>query len=165
VYVGGEAREETIKEEAGRFDILHFATHGILDDVNPLYSRLLFSQSASPVEDGLLEAREIMRLNLRARLAILSACETGRGRIGAGEGMIGMSWALFVAGCPRTVVSQWKVSSASTAELMIDFHRRLRENGSSPAVALREAALHLREKPEYRSPFYWAPFVVVGAGQ
>lgn len=154
-----EAREELVKAEAGGFDILHFATHGILDDQNALHSRLVFSPPAQPREDGLLEAREIMRLDLRARLAVLSACETARGRVSSGEGLIGMSWALFVAGVPATVVSQWKVDSTSTSELMIAFHRNLRQ-GRSNAEALRRAALATRAN--YRHPFYWAPFVVVG---
>lgn len=165
VHLRGEAREEVVKAEAGGFDVLHFATHGVLDDRNALYSRLVFSPPVAPGEDGLLEAREIMRLDLDARLAVLSACETARGRVGAGEGMIGLSWALFVAGVPTTVVSQWSVDSASTAELMIEFHRNLRIPGRSTAEALRLAALATRNRPAYRHPFYWAPFVVVGSGR
>ena len=103
-----------------------------------------------------------MRLDLRAGLAVLSACETARGRVSTGEGVIGMTWALFVAGVPATVVSQWKVDSASTADLMIELHRNLRVPGRTKAEALRNAALKTRAK--YRHPFYWAPFVVVGHG-
>lgn len=160
VYLRAEAREEVVKAEAGSFDVLHFATHGVLDDRNALYSRLVFSPPSAKSEDGLLEAREIMRLDLRARLAVLSACETARGRVGEGEGLIGMSWALFVAGAPASVVSQWKVDSTSTTDLMIEFHRGLRVNGRSNAEALRRAALHVRAK--HKHPFYWAPFVVIG---
>ena len=126
VFVGAEATEERAKAEMGRFRILHFATHGILDGTNPMYSHVVLSQSKSGTgEDGLLEAREIMRMHLEADLAILSACQTGRGRISRGEGVIGMSWALFVAGCSTSVVSQWNVESNSTARLMIEFHRAL----------------------------------------
>ncbi len=165
VYVGADAREDTVKAEAARFRVIHFATHGVLDDANPLYSRLILASSGSRSDDGLLEAREIMQLNLDADLVVLSACDTGRGRAGAGEGLIGLTWALFVAGCPTTVASQWKVSSQSTADLMIDFHRRLRSNADiSPAVALRDAALQVRRNPEYRHPFYWAAFVLIGDG-
>ena len=160
VYLRGEAREEVVKAEAGAYDVLHFATHGVLDDRNALYSRLVFSPPSAKTEDGLLEAREIMRLQLRARLAVLSACETARGRVGDGEGLIGMSWALFVAGAPASVVSQWKVDSTSTTDLMIEFHRNLRVNGRTNAEALRRAALKVRAKNKH--PFYWAPFVVVG---
>jgi CHAT domain-containing protein len=160
VYVGGEANEARAKAETGDSRVLHFATHGILNEASPMYSQLVLSQ-ASGDEDGLLEAWEILNLDLNADLAVLSACETGRGRVGAGEGVIGLSWAFFVAGCPTTVVSQWKVESASTTELMLAFHRSLRK-GQSKAEALRSAALKLLGDSRYRHPFYWAGFVVVG---
>jgi CHAT domain-containing protein/tetratricopeptide (TPR) repeat protein len=171
VYVGAEAREERVKAEAGGYRILHLATHGILNDSNPMYSHLVLAQAeGDSKEDGLLEAWEIMKLDLNADLAVLSACETARGRVGAGEGMIGLSWALFVAGCPTSVLSQWKVESASTTELMVEFHCQLKSQmatGSSrisAARALREAALKLQRTNRYRHPFYWAGFVVTGKG-
>jgi CHAT domain-containing protein len=125
-----------------------------------------------PGEDGLLEAWELMQMRLDAELVVLSACETARGRVTAGEGLIGLSWALFVAGSPTTVVSQWKVESASTTELMLDFHRHLQEGFScadvagrtTKAEALRLAALRLLRSERYAHPFYWAGFVMIGDG-
>jgi CHAT domain-containing protein len=104
-----------------------------------------------------------MEMELNADLVVLSACETARGRVGLGEGIIGISWALFVAGSPATVVSQWKVESRSTTRLMVNLHQRLRA-GTPPAMALRRAALKLLRSDSYRHPFYWAPFVVTGDG-
>ena len=118
IYIGREAREDRVKAEAGQARILHFATHGTLNNASPMYSHLVLAQGDTN-EDGLLEAWELMQLDLKADLAVLSACETARGRFGAGEGMIGLTWALFVAGVPATVVSQWKVESASTRDLMV----------------------------------------------
>jgi CHAT domain-containing protein len=166
VYVGAEAREDRAKAEAAQAGILHFATHGILNDAAPLYSHLMLAQGDKN-EDGLLEAWELMQLDLKADLAVLSACETARGRFGAGEGVIGLTWALFVAGVPATVVSQWKVESASTRELMIAFHRRLRAPaaGTTKAAALRQAALSVLKNPATSHPFYWAGFVLVGDGR
>jgi len=171
VYIGAEAREERVKAEAGSYRILHFATHGILNDSSPMYSQLLLAQSeADANEDGLLEAWEIMKLNLNADLVVLSACDTARGRVGAGEGMIGLSWAFFVAGSPTSILSQWKVDSASTTELMVEFHRQLKAQMANPgdsfsaARALREADLKLLRSERYRHPFYWAGFVVTGKG-
>ena len=165
LLLGEGARESEFKADAQHFDVLHFATHGVLNNRAPLYSYLLFAQTnLGPDEDGFLEARELMQMNLPARLAVLSACETARGGIHAGEGVIGLSWALFIAGCPTTVVSQWKVDSESNTVLMVDFHRRLHA-GASPADALRDASLALAKNPEYRHPFYWAPFVVVGVNR
>src|SRR5262249_43818888 len=174
VYTGAEAREDRAKAEAGAYRILHLATHGILNDSSPMYSHLLLAQSEGNInktgEDGLLEAWEIMKLDLKADLTVLSACETARGRVGGGEGMIGLAWALFVAGCPTSVVSQWKVDSTSTTELMLEFHRQLKSQMTAPggglgaARALREAALKLQRTAAYRHPFYWAGFVAAGKG-
>jgi CHAT domain-containing protein len=167
VYIGAEAREDRLKAEAGQARILHFATHGILNNASPMYSQLVLAQGEKN-EDGLLEAWELMRLDLKADLAVLSACETARGRFGAGEGLIGLTWAMFIAGVPSTVVSQWKVESASTRELMLNFHRHLLAPQASAklkatkAGALRQAALTLMNNPETGHPFYWAGFVLVG---
>ena len=119
---------------------------------------------------GCLEAREIMQMDLKADLVVLSACQTGRGRISRGEGVVGMSWALFVAGCPTSVVSQWNVESNSTTRLMIEFHRALLSlnQGSnrvtSSAEALRQAALKMLKTPGFSAPVLWAGFIVVGDG-
>jgi CHAT domain-containing protein len=171
VFTGPEAREELIKESSARYRILHLATHGILNDVSPMYSHVLLSQTPGKSdEDGLLEAWEMMNLDLNADLVVLAACETARGRVGTGEGMIGMSWALFVAGCPRAVVSQWKVEVSSTTALMVEFHKKFKtrfvnqQSAVSTAEAMRQAALKVMKNPEYVHPFYWGGFVVIGDG-
>jgi CHAT domain-containing protein/Tfp pilus assembly protein PilF len=162
VLTGANAREDVFKTKAIDFDVVHFATHGVLNDRAPLYSYLLMSQeNLAPGEDGLIEAWELMQMKLHARLAVLAACETARGKISEGEGVIGLSWALFAAGCPSAVVSQWKVDSASNTDLMLEFHRRYRR-GAKAADALRDASLALAKDPRYRHPFYWAPFVAIG---
>ena len=169
IFVGPEARKKLFKTEAGKYAYIHLATHGILDDSNPMYSRLVMSRADNDqTDDGLLEAREIMQLDLHADLVVLSACQTARGRFGAGEGMIGMSWAFFVAGVPTMIASQWKVDSTSTAALMITFHKLLKEQGSSEGSikpnALRQAALNVMKDQRYRHPFFWAGFVLIGNG-
>ena len=168
IHVGSDARESTFKSEAGQYRILHLATHGLLDDTNPMYSNLLLTPEADGKEDGLLEAHEIMQMDLRADLAVLSACETGRGRISAGEGVIGLAWAFFVAGTPSTVVSLWNVESINTAELMLEFHRHLHaatlsgQDTLQTAESLRQAQLHLLHSSHSAHPFYWAGFSTVG---
>jgi CHAT domain-containing protein len=171
VYTGADAREDRAKREAGNYRILQFATHGILNNGSPMYSHLVLARAEGDSnEDGLLEAHEMMKLNLHADMVVLSACETGRGRIGAGEGLIGMSWALFVAGSATTIASQWKVESASTNELMLEFHRNLKSGSEdaqmqiTKARALQQAALKLMRDGRYAHPFYWAGFVVMGDG-
>jgi CHAT domain-containing protein len=168
VLIGPQAREATVKMEAGKYRVLHFATHALLDDRNPMYSRILLaSEAEGSLEDGLLEAWEVMKLDLSAELVVLSACQTARGRVAAGEGVIGMSWALFVAGCPTVVVSQWQVDSARSTELMIEFHRHLigaraaGRRAPTKAEALQQAALKLLHGP-YNHPAYWAGFILIG---
>jgi CHAT domain-containing protein len=168
VMTGSQADKERWKAQAPEYRILHLATHGVLNSNNPLYSYLVMNRVAGTQEDSVLSAREILGMNLDADLTVLSACETARGKFRFGEGLIGMSWAFLVAGTPTTVVSQWKVDSASTSSLMVAFHRSLKASGTAPlsgrAEALRGAVLALLQTPEYRHPFYWAGFAMIGNG-
>src|SRR5258707_657843 len=167
VFIGRDASERTFKALAPTYSVIHLATHGVVDNRNPLYSHLLLTKTEGDSEnDGLLEAREIMDMNLRADLVVLSACETANGRISPGEGVVGMSWAFFVAGTRSMVVSQWKVNSASTSELMTAFyenpHSDKNEANKNGAQAIRRAALTLLKDDRYRHPFYWAGFLMIG---
>jgi CHAT domain-containing protein len=163
VYVGREAREDRFKADAPRHSIVHLATHGVLDESSPLYSHLVLSPGAEgSAEDGLLEAWELLDLDLDADLVILAACETGRGRIASGEGIVGTMWALFAAGAQATIASQWKVEASSTTRLMTGLHRHLAAGNGSKADALRAATLDVLRDARYAHPFYWAPFVLVG---
>lgn len=157
------------KEMAPEYSMLHLATHGVLDGNNPLYSYLVMSRAPGSSEDSMLTAREVLSMDLQADMAVLSACETARGKFNPGEGLIGMSWAFLVAGTPTTVVSQWKVDSAATSKLMVAFHRNLKASGGAGVIAgraeaLRAAVLPLLATAEYRHPFYWAGFVMIGNG-
>jgi CHAT domain-containing protein len=168
VYVGREATKEHVTNDMESSRVLHFATHAIFDEDNPMYSEVVLAESRDATDDGLLAAWEIMRLNLRADIVVLSACETARGEVAQGEGIIGFTWALFVAGCPSSVVSQWKVDSASTKRLMVAFHRALLgAHGAelAKAEALRAAKLALLRDPRWRHPFYWSAFVLVGSAR
>ena len=190
VYTESAADEERIKSEAGSYQVIHIGTHGVLDNENPMYSYVTLFRgddsgegptASSPEEvaldftedlskDGFLEAWEIMDLELNAQLVVLSACETARGRVGDGEGMVGFSWALFIAGSPTTIVSQWKVDEQGTNELMYSFHEnfvlgaRRRRPGGGAAAALQKASLKLMKSSEYKHPYYWAGFVLIGDG-
>jgi CHAT domain-containing protein len=98
---------------------------------------------------------------------VLSACETGRGAIHDGEGLIGMSWALSVAGTSSIVVTQWKIASDTAADLMVDFYRQWlgarSKSNFAKAEALRRARLHVLANHAHRHPFYWAAFVLIGS--
>jgi CHAT domain-containing protein len=160
VLTGAEATEARWREAAPRSGILHLATHGVLNNTNPLFSYLELA------DGGVIEVRSLLDLELRASLAVLSACETGRGELRDGEGVVGLAWAMMVAGVPSVLVSEWKVDSGSTTQLMLAFHRELRSGVvKSKAASLRNAALELMKRPDYRHPYYWAGFHLLGNGQ
>jgi CHAT domain-containing protein/tetratricopeptide (TPR) repeat protein len=159
--VMNDATEGNFKTQARRFDLVHVAAHGIYDDADPLQSYLAFD--VSPGEDGRLTAQEVLRLKLPAQLFILSACDMAVGRPAAGEGLVGMTWALMIAGAETIVAAKWEVDSETTTRLMLEFHRAL-ATGSSPADALRTAQLNLLRSSQWVHPFYWAAFVDVGGG-
>lgn len=174
VFVAADAKESVLRAEVDRASVLHVATHGVLDDHNPMYSHLLLApgdpagkiDARDHLSDGRLEAWEVLDMGITADLAVLSACETARGGNGWGEGTIGLSWSLFASGVSTTVVSLWEVDSTSTTALMIAFHQRLlgaSTRASGTPQALRHAALTLLKNPAYRHPFYWAGFISVGA--
>lgn len=168
VLIGREASEKSFKELASTYSTIHLATHGVIDNRQPLYSHLLLAKTEGDSEnDGLLEAREIMNMRLNADLAVLSACETANGRISPGEGVMGTSWAFFVAGTRSILVSQWKVNSASTSQLMVNFYQALESKkspqGAKKAKSLQESTLRLLKEDRYRHPFYWAGFLLVGS--
>jgi CHAT domain-containing protein/tetratricopeptide (TPR) repeat protein len=138
--------------------IIHLATHGLLDDPKRLGTPGAIALAPSPGDDGLLTAPEILDLELAADLVVLSACDTGRGRI-SGDGVIGLSRSVIGAGVPSVVVSLWEVPDAPTAELMTAFHRHLQREPSK-ARALRQAMLETRRRHPH--PADWAAFVLVG---
>lgn len=162
VALYGVANEATIKsQDLSTFDYLHLATHGVADETSPDQSRLALR--ATPEEDGYLYTGEIYMLKLQARLAVLSACETGLGKISKGEGVIGLSRALIYAGAKNLVVSFWNVSDESTALLMENFYSQvLKSNQDSFTEALRASKLALIRQRTYSAPYHWAPFVLVG---
>jgi len=167
LLIGRDASEKTFKALAPSFSVIHLATHGVIDNRQPLYSHVLLTKTeGDPENDGRLEARQIMDMNLHSDLAVLSACETANGRIAPGEGVMGMSWAFFVAGTRSLLVSQWKINSASTSELMMNFYKTLSaenaETNGKKARSLRDASVMMIKDARYGHPFYWAGFVVIG---
>lgn len=159
----GEATETTLKSGKLRaYDYLHFATHGFVDATHPELSRLILQPSAS--DDGNLYSGEIYNLELQAKLAVLSACQTGLGKVSKGEGVIGLSRALVYAGVQNLIVSFWRVSDQSTMQLMHYFYEHLQSHPEASFRSSLQAAKHkLKRAGEYRAPYYWAPFVLIGS--
>lgn len=162
---GSAAQEALVKKTADQYRYLHFATHALFQDSAPMLSGIVLADPPkdSP-EDGILSVQDLVDMKLNAELLTLSACETARGDQRPGEGIIGLTWAAFVAGVPSQIVSQWPVDDASTARLMTHFYRGLRA-GASKDQALRTAARDLRRDRRFAHPFYWAPFVLIGSGR
>ncbi|MEM1293705.1 MAG: CHAT domain-containing protein, partial [Cyanobacteria bacterium P01_H01_bin.162] len=193
VLIGEQATEARIKQELPNASLIHLATQGLLEYGIPESSGVLDLPSAVALapgdgEDGLLTSAEILQIELQAELAILSACDTGRGRI-TGDGVVGLSRALITAGVPSVMVSLWAVNDHSTSILMQRFYQFLATGEFTKAEALRQAQLSLfynedvatrleavraGAAPQYREgfepvgdrhPYHWTPFVLIGNGQ
>ena len=137
---------------------VHFATHGLFEEQAPLFSSLI--TAPSPGQPSRLSLYEVMDLNLKARLVILSACETDRGQLIGGDEISSLTRTFLQAGADNVVSSLWNVSDQSTALLMQSLHAHLRA-GEPTALALRHAELQVRRK--FPQPFFWAAFVDTGA--
>ncbi len=167
IYLGEQAREETVKaEKLDDYRYIHFASHGFIDEAVPARSGILFSRDASSTEDGVLQMGEIMRLKLNADLVTLSACSTGLGKAVKGEGILGLTRAFFYAGARNVAVTLWNVNDSATAELTKAFYQNLNRHLPKSA-ALRQAKLTLLrgENAAWRHPYFWAAFVLVGEGK
>jgi CHAT domain-containing protein/Tfp pilus assembly protein PilF len=169
LYIGKDAKEETFKEKSDDFANIHLATHCILEETQPMYSRIVFAQDDDPTEDGFLHTYEVFNLKLNADLVTLGACETGLGKLSRGEGLIGLTRAFMYAGTPSVVVSLWSVDE-STAELMTYFYQNLKA-GMRKMEALRQAKIKLlssrgkfatEQEFSFAQPYLWAPFVLIG---
>ncbi len=162
-FLGTVASEQAFKANAEHSRILHLAMHALTNDKNPLYSQLIFSESADSAEDGNLYAYELYNMQLNADLTVLSACNTGVGKLQSGEGIMSLARAFKYAGCPNIVMSLWKANDESTKEIMVDFHKNLKM-GEGKGGALRNAKLNFLATcdQKYTHPYYWATFVLIG---
>ena len=157
-------RETVLSGVLSRYRIVHIATHGLIHPRHPELSALVLSladEQGRP-QDGFLRAYELHGLNLPADLVVLSGCRTALGQEIRGEGLVGMTRGLMVAGAARLVVSLWSVEDRSTAELMRRFYRGMLGRGLKPAAALREAQLSMLREARWSDPRHWAAFVLQG---
>lgn len=154
--LGAEATRHKFLTKIVEVEVAHFAGHFVANSRLPANSKLLFA-------DVELRAAELSAIKLpRAKLVVLSACETGYERYNRSEGAIGIARTFLALGAPLVVASQWRVESAATRDLMIAFHRGRRHDGMTSAESLRRAQLELLKRPETSAPFYWAAFSLFG---
>ena len=163
--IGREATETSFRRTAGRYDIIHFATHGFFNKENPLFSGVELEKDVE--NDGRLEVHEILGLRLKAQLVTLSACETAMGsgyftEIPAGDEFVGLTRAFLSAGASTVAATLWQVNDRSTAELMRTFYRGITHHTVPKSLAQAQRAM-LHGDAAHRHPYYWSAFVVVGS--
>src|SRR6266542_509721 len=159
------SRMTALRPELGEYRIVHFATHGMLNNIHPELSGIVLSlvDKEGQPQDGFLRLQDIYNLKLPAELVVLSACQTGLGKEIKGEGLIGLTRGFMYAGAPRIVASLWKVDDRATSELMKRFYQgMLGPEALRPAGALRQAQLSIWKQKQWREPYYWAAFVLQG---
>jgi len=163
VFLNDRATEFNFKRNSPNYDILHLAMHTIIDDVNPMYSKLVFSNSSRDEEDGLLNTFEIYGLTLNARMAVLSSCSTGAGKMQHGEGVMSLARGFLYAGCPSIIMTLWEVEDNSGVEIMKEFYTFMKR-GYPKDEALRQAKLNFLEKAtmETSHPYFWSGYVNFG---
>jgi len=158
------SRATVQRADLADYRIVHFATHGLLNNQHPELSGLVLSlvgRDGQP-QDGFLRLHDVFNLKLGADLVVLSACRTALGADVRGEGLVGLTRGFWYAGAPRVLASLWDVRDQATAELMRRFYRRLLRDGQRPAAALRAAQLSMMKEERWASPYYWAGFVLQG---
>ena len=156
VYLKTEATKPRAVSLSPDYDILHFAVHGEFDQNDPLSSGLLLA--AGGKGEGKLKASEIFSLNLKAGTVVLSACETGLGKITNGDEIIGLTRAFIYAGAPSVITTLWKVNDRASYELMQEFYTNLKT--AKKSEALRQAQLKIMK--EFPHPFFWAAYELNG---
>ena len=165
IHSGADANERDLKlllaKQSSR--VVHFATHGVTDAVQPEASSIVLCPDPSGAEDGYLQPLEILSMQFRAGLVVLSACGSALGHVSRGEGVVGLSRALIASGSGGVVASLWAVSDESTAELMREFYSSMLGRKQPAVRALQEARLSLIEGKKHAHPFHWSPFIAIGA--
>ncbi|MBM3462308.1 MAG: CHAT domain-containing protein [Armatimonadetes bacterium] len=153
VIAGPQMKRAAVEQNVAAADLVHFATHGHFNDEKPLASCLVFSDALMPVS-------EVFGLKMKAYSVALSACQTGLGRVMAGDDVVGLTRAFIYAGTPAVISTMWKIADESTARLMAGFYTSLAK--MDRAAALRKAQLEMLADPTTAHPFFWAAFVVAG---
>nr|WP_321485845.1 CHAT domain-containing tetratricopeptide repeat protein [uncultured Draconibacterium sp.] len=166
IFRSKEATEQNFRKASGNFDILHLAMHAYINDSLPAYSRLAFSQSLDSTtlnNDGWLNTADIYNLDLNASMTVLSACNTGVGKLQKGEGLMSLARGFLYAGCPSVVMSLWEVEDAAGTKIMTSFYKYLKA-GKTKDEALRLAKLKYLEESNSRlaHPHYWMSFKCIG---
>ncbi len=150
--------------DLGQYRIVHFATHGLINNRRPELSGVVLSlvDGQGRPQNGFLRLYDIYNLKLRADLVVLSACQTALGKEYKGEGLVGLTRGFMYAGAPRVVASLWRIDDRATSELMKRFYQEMLGQGLRPAAALRAAQVSMWKDRRSQAPHYWAAFTFQG---
>ncbi len=157
-------REAAMRPDVGEYQIVHFATHGFFNSDHPELSGIVLAMvkpDGSKI-NGFMALQDIYKLNLSAKLVVLSACDTALGKDIKGEGLVSLTRGFMYAGSKSVVTSLWKVDDRATAKLMEHFYESMLQDGMTPAAALRSAKQKIRREKAWSEPFFWAGFVLQG---
>ncbi|MEW7290981.1 tetratricopeptide repeat protein [Aquimarina sp. 2304DJ70-9] len=162
-YYGNQAIETNFKQNANRYNIIHLALHGEVDHKHPENSKLYFTKSKDSIEDNILYSHELFALDIPAELTVLSACNTGSGKIAKGEGIMSLGNAFQYAGTKSLLLTGWEVYDETTPKLMEYFYINLKK-GMNKSKALQQAKLkYLKDSDNFlAAPVYWGGFYLVG---
>ncbi len=163
LYENGQATESAFKSESGKYDIIHLAMHTILNDRDPMYSTLIFSTENDTTNDRYLKTYEIYSIPLKAKMVILSSCNTGAGHLYSGEGIISLARGFIYSGSESVVMAMWEIEDRSGTEIVKRFYDNLKK-GNSKSMALKKARMsYLKQSDQLRShPYFWSALVIYG---
>lgn len=184
VLTGESATEDAVRSRMHEFDVVHLASHCLVQESSPWLAALVLAENGAPADtprnekalpqsspsdsphDGLFYLNEIYGARLpRTKLVVISACQSGLGRYYRGEGMVSLVRPFISAGVPTLLASLWRVDSAATAQLMTDFHKYRKAAIPSASHALQQAQISMIRNEELKHPYYWASFIVVGTSK
>jgi CHAT domain-containing protein len=163
LFENNDARESVFKAESGKYDIIHLAMHTLLNDKDPMRSTLIFSHINDSLEDGYLKTFEIYGIPLKAKMVVLSSCNTGSGLLLSGEGILSLARGFIYSGSQSVIMSMWEIEDKSGTEIVEAFYKNLKK-GYSKSVALRKARMvFLNNADMLRShPYFWSALVIYG---
>ena len=164
LYLNDAARESVYKSEAGKYDIIHLAMHTLLNDTDPMRSKMLFYRDEDSGEDSYLNTYEVYGIPLQAGMVVLSSCNTGTGVLHSGEGIISLARGFIYSGSQSVIMSLWEIEDKSGADIMKSFYKYLKR-GKTKSNALRKARIdYLKSADMLRShPYFWSSLVIYGS--
>ncbi len=163
LYENSDATESAFKSESGKYDIIHLAMHTILNDKDPMRSTLIFSHTKDSIDDGFLKTYEIYGVPLKAKMVVLSSCNTGAGQLNSGEGILSLARGFIYSGSQSVVMSMWEIEDRSGTDIVKMFYSNLKK-GYTKSDALKKARISfLKNSDNLRShPYFWSALVVYG---